>query len=87
MTKQKGFVKIIVLALILFAVAAFLLLRTQEPVLTGLMSSVQEQVSFEKLEEDTSVPEVIDNSAVEELDALMEEIDAMPTEDLSDLDL
>ena len=92
MNKQKGFSTLIIIIIVAVIVGIGLYISrmedpTIETVLETLTGSGEENaVVFEEVEEPTGTPEEINNEALDELDSLMDEIDATVTgEDLSDL--
>jgi len=93
---QKGFgaILFILLGLILLGGVVFYMYQNYGEEFKSMKDSEmtteetqKEVMEYENLEEDETTPEEISNEVIDELDSLMDEVDALGTEDLSDLDL
>ncbi|HLD51063.1 hypothetical protein A3K34_01945 [candidate division WWE3 bacterium RIFOXYC1_FULL_40_10] len=87
MIKQKGNLPLIILIAIGLAVLAlsyYFSVNRDKPGFIQVNPDQEEE--FTKLNDDSKTPKEADNSAIEELDQLVENIDSTPKEDISDLE-
>ena len=91
MNKQKGFSAIFIVLIVAVIVGIGLYIyRMKDPTKEYVWETfpgISRDVTFEEFEEPEGTPEVINNEALDELDALMDEVDSTVIgEDLSDLE-
>jgi len=90
MSKQRGFSSLLILIIVAVIIGiGFYISKMKDPEKEYPWESyieTEKEVSFEGMEEPEGTPEEIGNEALEELDALMDEVDeTVSGEDLSDL--